>query len=924
LPLDPAYPQQRLAFMLEDAGVGVLLTQRRLLERLPVASFMIASAEVICLDTEWPVIAKAQGSDNLSQAAEPDNLAYLIYTSGSTGKPKGVMVNHRNVLNFFTGMDDHIGGEAPGTWLSVTSIAFDISVLELLWTLARGFEVVIQSQPQEDVYAASPMDEALTRPMDFSLFYFASDEGETAQNKYRLLLEGAKFADANGFQAVWTPERHFHAFGGLYPNPSVTSAAIAAVTERIQIRAGSVVLPLHEPLRVAEEWSMVDNLSNGRAAISFASGWNAKDFALKPENYEDRHEVMFRQIETVRRLWRGESITALSGAGSEVEVKILPRPIQPELPVWVTAAGSPQTFRRAGEIGANLLTHLLGQNVEELAEKINVYREAWREHGHEGKGHVTLMLHTFIGEDIDSVRANVRKPLIDYLMSSVSLGKNMMRSMGYDTEAEHFNEADLESLLSNSFDRYFEQSGLLGTPRTCLRMISRLSRVGVDEVACLIDFGVDPDAVLASLHHLNAVRELCNEKRNAERQDYSLPAQIRRHKVTHMQSTPSMAKMLATDETALNALGSLRKLLLGGEELPAALADQLRDVVAGDIHNMYGPTETTIWSSTHKLGRGAGAVSIGRPIANTKIHILDPHLQPTPIGVPGEIFIGGLGVVRGYLKRADTTAEKFIPNPFGEQPGERLYRTGDLGRYMPSGDIEFLGRLDYQVKLRGYRIELGEIESALAEHPSVRESVVVVRDDESGDKRLVAYLVPFAETAETTPQPTINELRNYLKDKLPEYMIPATFMTLDALPLTSNGKLNRGALPAPEGIRPELEVSFVAPQTETEQTIARVWQEVLGIEKAGIHDNFFDLGGNSLLLVRVHSKLRDALKRDVTLIDMFRHPTISSLSDSWRTEQNGKPAFQQAQDRAGRQVEAMNARRQGMRERQQKRLVKNN
>jgi acyl-CoA synthetase (AMP-forming)/AMP-acid ligase II len=214
-------------------------------------------------------------------------------------------------------------------------------------------------------------------------------------------------------------------------------------------------------------------------------------------------------------------------------------------------------------------------------------------------------------------------------------------------------------------------------------------------------------------------------------------------------------------------------------------------------------------------------VSIGRPIANTKIHILDAHLQPTPVGVPGEIFIGGLGVVRGYLKRADTTAEKFIPNPFGERAGERLYRTGDLGRYMPSGEIEFMGRLDYQVKLRGYRIELGEIESALAEHPSVQESVVAVRDDESGDKRLVAYLVPFAGSAETTSQLSINELRNYLKDKLPEYMIPATFMTLDALPLTSNGKLNRAALPAPEGIRPELEVSFVAPQTETEQIIAR-------------------------------------------------------------------------------------------------------
>jgi aryl carrier-like protein len=335
---------------------------------------------------------------------------------------------------------------------------------------------------------------------------------------------------------------------------------------------------------------------------------------------------------------------------------------------------------------------------------------------------------------------------------------------------------------------------------------------------------------------------------------------------------------------------------------------------------MYGPTETTIWSSTYRLGREEGPVLIGRPIANTQIHVLDRHLRPVPVGVPGEIFIGGLGVVRGYLNRADTTAERFVPNPFAAGPGERLYRTGDLGRYRPSGDIEFLGRLDYQVKLRGYRIELGEIEAVLAQHPSVKESVVAVREDGGGNKRLVAYLVPHAG-ASALP---VGELRGFVKERLPEYMVPGTFMTLDALPLTSNGKLNRGALPAPEGARPDLEVSFVAPQTETEQAIAEVWQEVLGVEKAGVNDNFFDLGGNSLLLVRVQSRLRDVLKREVSLIDLFRHPTISALSASWRGGQNGKAAFRQAQDRAGRQAEALSARRQGMRERQQKRLLKNN
>jgi natural product biosynthesis luciferase-like monooxygenase protein len=349
-----------------------------------------------------------------------------------------------------------------------------------------------------------------TRHMDFSLFYFASaDDGEYA-DKYRLLIEGAKFADNHGFAAVWTPERHFHEFGGLYPNPSVTSAAIATVTERIQIRAGSVVLPLHDPLRVAEEWAVVDNLSNGRAAISFASGWQPNDFVIAPQNYANRKEVMLRGIETVRRLWRGEKVRRRDGKGTDIEVRILPRPIQHELPIWVTAAGSPDTFRLAGEIGANLLTHLLGQSIEQLAEKIAIYRRAWREHGHgPGTGHVTLMLHTFVGSSDDEVREKVRVPFSNYLRSSVDLW--LARSPGQDIR--DFTEEELEDLVSYAFDRYFETSGLFGTPDTCLQIIDRLKAIDVDEVACLIDFGVDFDSVISGLHYLDKARELSNTSR---------------------------------------------------------------------------------------------------------------------------------------------------------------------------------------------------------------------------------------------------------------------------------------------------------------------------------------------------------------------------------------------------------------------------
>ncbi len=406
VPLDPKYPKERIAWVLEDTQVPVILTQRALVSSLPSQT-----GRVICLDDPDLWLVKPPPSE--PAGVTPRNLAYVIFTSGSNGRPKGVMVEHRNVVNFFTGMDESLAFQTPGTWLAVTSICFDISVLELFWTLSRGFKVIIQSEAD---YASSTV-----RKMDFSLFYFAADASESVQDKYRLLLEGAKFADRRGFAAVWTPERHFHEFGGLYPNPALTSAAIAAITSNIAIRAGSVVLPLHNPIRVAEEWAVVDNLSGGRVGLSFASGWHRNDFALAPENWPDRKEIMFRGIETIRKLWRGESVTARNAASEEIQVRIFPAPLQREPPIWITAAGNIETFRMAGQIGANLLTNLLGQKVEDLAEKIAAYRESRRLHGHPGNGHVTLMLHTFVGSRKKQVRATVRKPFIDYLKTSTEL-----------------------------------------------------------------------------------------------------------------------------------------------------------------------------------------------------------------------------------------------------------------------------------------------------------------------------------------------------------------------------------------------------------------------------------------------------------------------------------------------------------------------
>jgi natural product biosynthesis luciferase-like monooxygenase protein len=283
------------------------------------------------------------------------------------------MVEHRNVSNFFEGIDERIGQE-PGVWLAITSISFDISVLELFWTLARGFTVVLHG----DALRLKGRAATGMRSMAFGLFYWnvANGDSDNAPDKYRLLLESARFADEHGFNSLWTPERHFESFGGLFPNPSVTSAALATITRNVQLRAGSCVVPLHSPVRVAEEWSVVDNLSNGRVGISVASGWAAPDFVIKPENFANSKKIMFESIEVIRRLWRGETVE-LPGPKGMVPVRTLPRPIQKELPIWVTAAGNIDTFTQAGSAGANLLTHLLGQTIEETAVKIAAYRRAW-------------------------------------------------------------------------------------------------------------------------------------------------------------------------------------------------------------------------------------------------------------------------------------------------------------------------------------------------------------------------------------------------------------------------------------------------------------------------------------------------------------------------------------------------------------------
>ncbi|MDB5100230.1 MAG: non-ribosomal peptide synthetase [Cyanobacteria bacterium RYN_339] len=360
---------------------------------------------------------------------------------------------------------------------------------------------VMARKPELLLHLAGPT----TRRLDFSLFYFASEASTTPGDPYKLLLDGARYADQHGFHAVWVPERHFHALGGLFPNPAVAAAALATVTHRVQLRAGSIVLPLHDPLRVAEEWAMVDQLSGGRVGLSFASGWHADDFALAPERYAERKRHMLEGLETVRALWRGEAVERTGGGGRPVSVQTHPRPTRPSPPIWLTAVTSAETFVLAGEHGCNVLTCLLGQEPEELAAKIAAYRAARAAHGHDA-GRVTCMVHAYLGDDLATVKARVRRPFSRYLENTLDLVANLARGVGAGLDPASLPAAEREALLEHAFERYWRTAALLGTPASVRPLVDQLAAMGVDELGCLVDFGLEADEVMAGLGRLAALQ----------------------------------------------------------------------------------------------------------------------------------------------------------------------------------------------------------------------------------------------------------------------------------------------------------------------------------------------------------------------------------------------------------------------------------
>ena len=1474
---------------------------------------------------------------------------------------------------------------------------------------------VAKSGPAIEGPIARPSGEG-TQQMQFSLYYFGDYPAPYSEDKYRLILESAKYADEHGFTAVWLPERHFHSVGGFSPNSAVLAAALARDTSRIQLRGGSVVLPLHHPVRVAEEWSVVDNLSQGRVGISIASGWHPNDFILAPDRFERRREICLEDIQTIQRLWRGESLPMLAGAGSDFDVKLFPLPLQKQLPVWLTCIHE-ESFVRAGEAGTGVLGYLMNQTVEELAAKIDKYRETLITNGHDpSKGHVTILVHTYLGEDLTAAREKARGPLREYLRSYLDNSQKRLESQNGSVDIA---QEDIEYLLDKSFDDYVQGKALIGTPESCVAVVEKLRQIGVDEIGCFIDFGVDCDAVLNGLRPLNTLKEyftcpvaaeqqlalspsqqglwvlgqtdadglraynesttlelrgalntaaLCralqrtvnahdalrttisldgeaqtvhaegrmdlpffdfsnmpsteasshlanlfkeyeqrrfdfeqgpmpravliklaedrhlltltfhhllgngpsywvfledlsalsieehggskallgtglqlgeyvrwranetasqhvedelfwkaqfadgiptldlpsdhprparltlrggrrhldigreltaalrkmaaaqkgslfmallsafqvlmhrlsgqddlvvgtsyegearslpggerlfanttnvmplrsqvqeqtrfadlfavtkdrvltvNEHQNyffgnlvktmglahdpsrspvfavffnyesgkfqrefgealsaellvddvpyrsprdtamfelylnvAERDgelrcefDFStdlydgetitrwlkyyhtlleaicaqpdasiwtlplmdpveraklliewndtsvgyplesatlhglIEAQARRtpdatalifepqrltfreldrranqfandllgrgvktgtrvgvcmkrsiemvvallgilktgaayvpvdpdypaeriaymiedarvpvmltqtwlraklpphdgvtvcldsewpqiakssdespaikvqpgqpayviytsgstgqpkgainshlgicnrllwmqdayrlgpddrvlqktpfsfdvsvweffwpllsgatlvvaqpgghqdssylaqtisnHAITTMHFVPPMLAVFLEEKNLSEKCASLRRVICSGEALPLELQERFFSVFRDErvrLHNLYGPTEAAVDVTFWECQRGGEAqiVPIGRPVANTQIYLLDRRGQPVPVGVPGELYIGGSCVGLGYLGRPELTAEKFVPDPFRAEltarrfmptathgdEGAVLYKTGDLARWREDGAIIYLGRMDNQVKVRGFRIEPGEIEAVLNARPDVRESVVTVREDTRGERRITAYVVRGRETldadfelptgsdpsqtpafypgkprrqpftsavnAETLHGEEAASLRASLRARLPEYMVPAAFVSLDALPLSPNGKVDRRALPKPDYSHAAGKASNPhVSTTPLEAYLAKLWAGILGVESIGPHDNFFESGGDSLLGLRMVNRLRESLGEHVSLVVVFEAPTIQALA----------------------------------------------
>ncbi|RKH16553.1 MupA/Atu3671 family FMN-dependent luciferase-like monooxygenase, partial [Corallococcus sp. CA031C] len=607
-------------------------------------------------------------------------VAWLL--PAGTGQPAWAL-GHAALTELFAGLDARLRPTEGSAWLAATEATAERPELEALWALSRGLRVVFPSEQVTAQLVRLHGGGPRARALDVSLSYFANDEDSMSGPKYELLMEGAKFADANGFAAVWTPERHFHSFGGIYPQPAVVAAAMAAVTRNVRLRSGSVVLPLHDPLLVAEQWAVVDNLSAGRVDVSVATGWHVRDFTFAPQNYADRRNILLRHLETLRALWRGEQVRRPGGNGAIVEVGLRPKPIQKELPVWLTATANPETFRLAGELGAGVLTGLFAHSLEEMKPKVALYREAWRRNGHPGRGHITCMLHTYLGDDEQEVLRIVRKPLLGYFRSSADITASLLAAQGHQGEIDKFSAQDLDALLEHTFEHHAKVTGLIGTVDSGLQRLRDVRAADVDEVTCLIDFGLETPVVLEGLRRLAKVRALAEAEAIAQHEQVLVEGEqgvgellelARQSGAVLLNTTARLARALTDLPGAREALAPFGALVLEGAS--SELASALQRASGVEVLLAGGTVEGAL------LPRAPGE----RVPPGLQVWVLDDAGQPVPANVVGELALGGAGVPWALWRSAEEERRRLVPHPL--DGAAKLYRTGRTARLRADGRVE--------------------------------------------------------------------------------------------------------------------------------------------------------------------------------------------------------------------------------------------
>lgn len=859
VPLDPSYPSNRIKYIISDTELTCVL------------STSILEPLISKLELAIPTILV----DNIGQISSPDvetikltehDSAYIIHTSGTTGNPKGVNVSHGNLHNLMSGLDQTFGDGTKQTWLAQTSINFDISIVELVWTFTRGHKVVLQQSRNVDLVNVDTKN--TRKPLEFSIMFFSEDSKD--DKKYDLMLNSSVYADQNGFNAVWLPERHFGEFGGAFANPSITCAALSTVTQNLNLRAGSVVLPLHDPIRVAEEWSMIDNLSNGRVGLAFATGWHPNDFVFEGADFKGRREQLKEKLSQLQSLWKGDAIKRVNGLGNAQDVIIRPTPKQKSLPTWITAAGNSETFRYAGTIGANVLTHMLGQSIEKLEENIAIYHQVLIENGFSTDDkEITLMLHTYLDKSVDIAFNTAEAPFKKYLESSINLIAPIAEELGLDLAENK------DAVIDIAFDRLCRTNTLFGTAESCQDFLNTLHKIGVTEIASLIDFGVESAKALESLQRIGAANDIYRgdwllAKRLSKANYKSELELIHEHDVTHVQMTPSQLKILLKQHEIDPKDLSVTRWLIGGENLTRNLVEQLKNVSTGRCYNMYGPTETTVWSAWCDVTESE--VVIGKPCINTDFYLLDQSQQLVPVGVVGELHIGGMGVSKGYWNKSDLTEKAFKDIDLADFPSESIYKTGDLMKMLDDGRCQYVGRVDDQIKINGYRIELNEIEQNLLRIPGIKDCRVVVKAKSENERTLAAYVVESDNVVCEV------DIRNRLLEVLPGFMIPNEINTIEKIPLLGNGKIDHATLKSLESKRVEKQSTNFA-TNENDMRMATLWCNILEREACPIDVSFFELGGNSLRIVSLHAQIQDEFEIEVKIVDLFKYKTIREQAE---------------------------------------------